>query len=67
MQPDRQLALVSGPLALVLIVSLLTPALASSGGGGLPWESRYSKSNNRSPARLLASSRLRPSPLLARC
>ncbi|MGV1768152.1 conjugal transfer pilin TrbC [Rhizobium rhizogenes] len=39
MSPDRQHLRTGAMLALLLSVSLAEPALASSGGGGLPWES----------------------------
>lgn len=39
MSPDRQHFLTGATLALLLSISLAEPALASSGGGALPWES----------------------------
>lgn len=38
MPRERQLLLTGGALAIVLSAALATPALASSGSGGLPWE-----------------------------
>lgn len=39
MPHERRHVLASAALALTLSVALAAPALASSGGGGLPWES----------------------------
>jgi type IV secretion system protein VirB2 len=39
MQRKRQYVLAGGAIALLLSMVLAGPALASSGGGGLPWES----------------------------
>lgn len=39
MPRERQLVMAGGALALLLSLALATPALASSGGGSLPWES----------------------------
>jgi len=39
MQRKRQYVLAGGAIALLLSMMLAGPALASSGGGGLPWES----------------------------
>lgn len=39
MQPDRHLVVAGALLAVIISVTFVTPALASSGGGGLPWES----------------------------
>lgn len=39
MQHERRHVLASAALALIISVALAAPALASSGGGGLPWES----------------------------
>lgn len=39
MPHERRPVLASAALALILSVVLAAPALASSGGGGLPWES----------------------------
>ncbi|MFT3967356.1 MAG: conjugal transfer pilin TrbC [Sphingobium sp.] len=39
MRLERHLVLAGGALALILSMTLAGPALASSGGGGLPWES----------------------------
>jgi type IV secretion system protein VirB2 len=39
MPHERRHVLASAALALIISVALAAPALASSGGGGLPWES----------------------------
>lgn len=39
MQRKRQYVLAGGAIALLLSMMVAGPALASSGGGGLPWES----------------------------
>lgn len=39
MPHERRLVLTGGALAIFLSVALVTPALAGSGGGSLPWES----------------------------
>lgn len=39
MSRERHSILVAGALALTLSLVLIEPAFASSGGGGLPWES----------------------------
>ena len=39
MSRERQSIFVAGTLALTFCLFLIEPAFASSGGGGLPWES----------------------------
>lgn len=50
-----RIAIALAAFAAVSFIGLADPAFASS-GGSLPWNPRFSKSSNRSPGRLPASS-----------